>query len=467
MRPRRFSLSILERAALTQVALLFIGTTWAFGGNAVWVRPYIAFGGAVGAAITLAAGLATERGQAERLRWRVLWPFIAFNAVTLVAILTPGFRPIRIDGSLGYLPEFVPAWRPSAAIPHRVVPALTLFDGLYLSAFNVYLLLDSRRGLRALLLVLLGNSVALAAFGTVQKLVHARGLFFGLVHSPQSYFFSTFVYDNHWGAFSILLSGVGLGLAWHYARRASGWEFLHTPGFGALVGMLVIAASVPLSGARVCTVLEGILAAAAFGRWLIRTRRDDDRAAARRSLWLGVAAAVCALAAIWYVGQDVIPGRVTKARQQINAMIAERNIGNRSELYRDTWRMAEARPWFGWGMDSYPLVFPIYNRQGPDPRDLLPKVYHDAHTDWLQALAEHGFVGTLLLVLCAALPLAAVGRSPWPELSRQLLVGEGLVLLYAAVEFPFGNTAVVLTWWILLFVAARYAALSAPSAGRS
>jgi hypothetical protein len=55
--------------------------------------------------------------------------------------------------------------------------------------------------------VLAGNAVLLAVFGTFQKLAGAKGLWFGLVASPQPRFFSTFVYHNHWGSF-ILLSTV-------------------------------------------------------------------------------------------------------------------------------------------------------------------------------------------------------------------------------------------------------------------
>jgi uncharacterized membrane protein len=40
-----------------------------------------------------------------------------------------------------------------------------------------------------------------------------------------------------------------------------------------------------------------------------------------------------------------------------------------------------------------------------------------------------------------------------------LLAGCGLILLYATVEFPLGNLAVVLTWWVCFFSAVHYARL--------
>ena len=55
------------------------------------------------------------------------------------------------------------------------------------------------------------------------------------------------------------------------------------------------------------------------------------------------------------------------------------------------------------------------------------------------------------------LPLLRLRRrhfgSPVPA---YLLGGCGLLLLYAWVEFPFGNGAVVLTWWLCYFCAIHY-----------
>ncbi|MGH7995954.1 MAG: O-antigen ligase family protein, partial [Opitutaceae bacterium] len=353
--------TVLAKAACLQAACLLVATTWAFGGNADWVRPYLAAGGALGAAITFAAALAPEGCVAAARRWWALAPLALFNALALLGAAHPGFRPIRLGGQLYFMPRFVPAWRPSAALPGIVLPELGLFDGLYLSAFNLFLLVHRRRALRGVLLALVGNAAALAAFGTVQKLTHARGLYFGRVASPQSAFFSTFVYDNHWGAFIVLMAGAALGLAWHYAVRRSSRNFFHTPGFASLFAVLLMAVTVPLSGARVCSVLLLALAAEAVVRWLLRQRARKNRPAARRAILLALAAIACGLAAVGYVGQDVIPARIAATRRQVRTMLAERNIGSRSELYEDTWRMAEDRPWFGWGMGSYPWVFQLYN----------------------------------------------------------------------------------------------------------
>jgi O-antigen ligase len=92
--------------------------------------------------------------------------------------------------------------------------------------------------------------------------------------------------------------------------------------------------------------------------------------------------------------------------------------------------------------------------------------YVEAHSDWLQALAETGLVGTALLILSGALPLFYLSRG---ALRRSLpgwsLLGCGLVALYAWVEFPFGNGAVMIAFWAVFFAALRYAELLPQSGG--
>jgi O-antigen ligase len=122
--------------------------------------------------------------------------------------------------------------------------------------------------------------------------------------------------------------------------------------------------------------------------------------------------------------------------------------------------MAEDKLWFGWGMSSYPHVFSrLYNTR-ESKVDRLPVFYNDAHSDWLQSLAEHGIIGSALLALCALVPLwqVRISSSVGP-LAGYLLIGCFLVLLYAWIEFPFGNLAVVLTWWVLFFAAVQTARL--------
>lgn len=459
-------LSSLETLTLIHVGVFAVASAWAFGGNAEWVRVPLSWWGSLGVLITFTWLQDQHRGSAgafRSLRW--LWPLGAFNALILLGTLNPGFREATLEGETLYIPAATPAGWPSAALPIRALRALWLFDAIYLAAFNLLLVVRQRRTIRILLLVLVGNAVGLAVFGTLQKLSGATGLFFGAVPSPQKYFFASFVYHNHWGAFVVLMLAAGLGLTWHYARRGEARDIFHSPAFAGIAGLVLLAVAVPLSTSRSSSIAVALLLFAAFVHWiavLIRKRRHY-----RESIVLPVAGALAALlllgGAIWFVARDTIARRVETTREQIADMRARGTVGDRATLYADTWRMTRDKPWFGWGMASYPHVFTLYNTR--ESVDGLPVYYHDAHSDWLQALAEHGFIGAALLAAGALVPLLGVGPLRMRStIARYLLAGCALILLYAWIEFPFGNVAVVLHWWLCFFAALQYGRLAGRAA---
>jgi hypothetical protein len=451
---------LLERITLWHVGIFLVVTTWAFGGQADWLTLPLACWGSLGALITFAIvrdRTAWHDGWMRPLAW--LWPIAIFNALVLLAALNPSFRELRWGDETLLVKTAHQAALPSSARPALALRALWLFDAIYLSCFNLTLVVRQRRALRLILLVAVANALALAVFGTMQKLSHAQGLFFNTVPSPQKQFFASFVYHNHWGAFMLLMIAACLALVWHYGRRAAR-DFLHTPAPAGLTVLLLLAATLPLSTSRSSTVLGILLLAAALahaiGRLIQHRRRANESAALPL---LGAAAAIAiAIAGIWFVARESIVARVAKTQEQAAEIWERGSLGQRSELYRNTWRMAEDNIWFGWGMASYPHVFTLYNTE--QSADKLPRFYHDAHSDWLQGMAEHGIVGTTLLALSALLPLMRVRRRHVTNtISAYLLGGCALVLLYALVEFPFGNVAVVLAWWLCFFCAVHYARL--------
>ncbi len=456
-------LGLLEWAALAHVGVLFLWITWDYGGGAEVMRPYFTWFGGFGVLLTLRVILDPERwsdGRLHALRW--LWPVLAFNAFVLLGVFNPSFKELNYDGEIVLAHIGARGGWPSSARPQLAWRALLLFDVLWLACFNVALIVRQRRALRGLLLLVVANTLVLSVFGTVQKLAHAPGIFFGATKTRQIYFFSSFIYHNHWGAFVLLNLAACFGLIWHYARRHDARNFFHSPAFGGLIAVFFMAATIPLSGSRSCTLAMLLLFGGVLIHWTNRIVRQRRRA--RESIvppLLGAAGAiVIAAAGVWFVARETIMVRANLTRDQVGAMIDQGGIGSRAKLYGDTWRMAKAKPVFGWGMESYPHVFSrLFNTQ-TSSIDRLPVFYRDAHSDWLQAFAEYGFAGSALLGLAAIVPLLGLSRwsfsSPLPQF---LLAGCALLLLYAWIEFPFGNLAVVLTWWLCYFCAVQYARL--------
>jgi O-antigen ligase len=454
----------LEIAVAAHLTVFVVGVSWAFGGNADWVRTPILAWGSLGILLALAP-MADRRLRNRALAATVPWvsPVVVLNLLVAASCLTPGFRYLAFRDQTLMIPVRVDWWIPSATRTGLALRSLWLFDCVYLSCLNLALYVGRRRIIRFVLGAAVGNALALSVFGTVQKLVGSTGIYFGSVRTPHEYFFASFVYDNHWGAFAILMAGACVGLTLRYAPGSQGEGFFHGPAFVGIVAAALLAISVPMSGSRACTVLLGILLAVALGRGIPRISgalRLSGATPAGALAAMAVAATL-AIAGAWMVAGDVIQARTSKTREQVAAMWAHGGIGSRSVLYHDTWRMARERILFGWGMGSYPVVFSLYNSQ-ESKIDRLPVIYHDAHSDWLQSVAELGLAGTALIGAAVALPGLAVRRMRVATIPFFLLTGCILIAAYAWVEFPFGNVAVVLAWWLCFFSAIQYMRLTGP-----
>ena len=460
-RPR---VSLLGKLVLLHFGSLLIFTTWAFGGQAPWVRQGIAVWGAVGVLLFIAACRVRDKSSDDNTwpAWRYLWPLWLYDLLVVVSCFNPAFREIVVAGERSLVLGDPNPWLPGAARPLLAAKELWQFNVIVLSCFNLFLVLPGRRLVRGVLFLLGANAVVLAVFGTFQKLAHSDGLWFGLVPSPNARFFSTFIYPNHWGAFTLLNTAVCLALLFHALRRGGTRDAWHSPVLLGAVVTLLLAASVPLSSSRSCTALLGLLLAGALTHFLGRLirRRRERRESAMLPVAGIVLAVLIATAAVAYISRDVITQRARLTTEQFAKIAKEDTLNSRLTLYRDTWRMAAEKPWFGWGLESYAHVFRVFNTQRAAELWIWKPFYAEAHNDWLQSLAEVGFVGTSLLALLLLLPLGAI---PWRRVDsvvpHYLLAGCSLVLLYAWVEFPFANPAVMLTFCATFSCALRYAQL--------
>jgi O-antigen ligase len=455
--------SRLEIITLAHVAGLVLFTAWDFGGETDLARRFICWWGSLAAPIAVAAcrhRLARRGRLPSALPW--LWPLLLFDGLILASTLNPSFTRAFVGGVNALVLGGAKAGWPSCALPAETWLALWQFNAIYLTCFNLTLVVVRRRVLRALLFILIINAGLLAVMGTFQQLARSPGLYFGRQPSPNETFFATFVYHNHWGAFIVLSAAAALGLLFHFAQRKSRHAPRHSPALFGLVATLFMAASVPLSASRSCTVLILVLLTGALLHWMWRLRYG--RQASGRFMAGPAAAAVVVflvgLGGIYLLGRSVIETRTLKTREQIEEIRRQGGLGSREQLYTDTWRMARQKVWFGWGLGSYATVFQVFNQQ-VSVEGWVP-FYAQAHSDWLQLLAEVGVIGTVLVILMGAVPLVSFRREGPPgAVSVYLLAGCGLVALYALVEFPFSNPAVMEVFWLCFFTARRYQRLTA------
>jgi O-antigen ligase len=445
-----------EHVALAHAGLVVVAASWMLGGigpTLEWIVALLA-----APSLGLLAAEAHDRlrsrdraGFRRLLRW--LAPLALLAALVVVSALNPSHRIAIISDIQILRPVPHVEWLPASARPAQSLRVLACLGGLAATGLSLAFCTRSRRALRVLLLVVVLNTLALAVLGTVQRQTGATGPLLNQFPAPNTFWFSTFLYHNHWGAFAILSTGLALGLVFQSLRQTPERGWLHGPGPLVALAALLVAATVPLSGSRSSSVIVALLLSGAASISIPRLRADGRLGAAPVAVL--AAAAVLLAGLIVFQSRDTIASRTQTTLDQLATIRTGAGGYARAELYADTWRMAADRPAFGWGLESYGSIFLNYSRVPADINGVV-NTFEDAHSDWLQALAELGFVGVALLVLFAALPLVETLRRARPRIAEIWpLAACCLVAAYAWVEFPFANPAVVALWWVSWFAALR------------
>jgi len=101
-----------------------------------------------------------------------------------------------------------------------------------------------------------------------------------------------------------------------------------------------------------------------------------------------------------------------------------------------TLHMIAVHPWIGWGLGSWPAVYPAFATF--DPGALV----NQAHCDWLQWTAEGGVPVGLAMLSLAVWGIRPAIRSIWG-------IGVIAVLVHAAFDYPFSRPAIG-AWLILI-----------------
>ena len=442
------SFSLSDRLLAGQAAALVIFSSWALGGSSDWAQGWILL-------ITLAGIplLALRRREGHRLS---LWPFVPamlWLAFAGVALLNPSHTPTANGGWLAR--EGWIRWLPTTADAGRTVADLRFWFCALLEGALVWEILRSERTARWLRGAIALNGFALAAVGAGFHFTHAEQVL-GFVDAPEpTYFFATFFYKNHWAAYGAVGALASLGLAlesWPAALAGHPGERGKFLLFGG-TGLLTLV-TLPLPGSRAGALLA-VAFTLGFGVALCWVWWRTPTAGHRRRWWMLAAGAPLA-GAILAFGSVAYAPRVgfDLARTQ-SELKSNRGGGGdlRLAVSRDTWQMARKRPWFGWGPGCFEVVFPVF--QGAYLRDANGRPwarFEYAHNDWLQQVAEDGFLGAALLIG----PGVFAGWRAWRRsglAGRSTLGGCAAISLYALIDFPFHNAAVLLLWTILLAIA--------------
>ncbi len=288
-------------------------------------------------------------------------------------------------------------------------------------------LLRTRRLRDTFLDALLYFGFALMVVSIVQSFTSPRQVFWLFESSYRV--IGPFVYKNQFAAFAELLLPIALYRMLTRRHRAFVFGFMGATMFAAVV----------MSASRLGTILLALeilfALVAGWGRRLV-----TSRVALQLFLQMFVLLALCTAVVGWgALGEHF--------RDQTSGAI-------RHNLLLSTLQMIRDRPWFGWGLGNWKVVYPAYalfdNAQFANA----------AHSDWTQWTSEGGIPFALLL---AAVFMKSV------FLSWRWLWGAGslFVLIHSFFDYPAREPVIGAILFALLGAMCAAAAETAPKRSRS
>ncbi len=203
----------------------------------------------------------------------------------------------------------------------------------------------------------------------------------------------------------------------------------HDPLNGILwFGVLVPVVSLLLTGSRggfVAVLIEsGILA------WVVIWRNPLP---GRRMRVFVTGLALAAVAAVFFW---LVPNYVMNRLGTVNNYVSETSRGFRPNLWKSSFGIYWDHPLFGTGMGSFATAFP------PHQLEVSDLVTEHAHNDYVEALAETGLLGGILILAIAALFLVITFKSLHIQLKRDpgwIQLGAGIsccgLMVHSFVDF--------------------------------
>lgn len=328
---------------------------------------------------------------------------------------------------------------------------VTEYEALQYISYGIVLLIgaecvkeEEARKIFAFVMIFFGAGYAF--FALVQELTPNGKIFW--VHTPHfrgSSFYGSYVdHDHYAGLMEMLVPLPFVASMGHLLKGAQ----------RVLVAFcaVLMASTIFLSGSRggmLAFVLEMVLFAA-LTLWKKRSPRI--------ALGLTVVC-VLILALLIFLGKGQLLGR-----------LGDLSPGIRLDITRDSLRMFSKRPISGWGLGTFPTVYPSF-------RSFYTNLFiNEAHNDYAQLLVETGSLGfalTLWFVFCLfrrGLPTSRRWEFKWDgTVSLAALMGCTGMLLHSFVDFNLQIPANAAMFYMLcgLAVSGPLAQSSKPARSRS
>jgi hypothetical protein len=260
--------------------------------------------------------------------------------------------------------------------------------------------------------VIFGTLLALEA---VLQLFSGDSKIYGLVELEYYLPMGPFRNRDHYCALMELILPIALWSGIGSRRRA--WIYFTAAG--------TMYASVIASASRAGVAIATVELVLIFAIGIMLKRRHADPRAARMT-----AAATVLI---------VIAGGVAGWSQVLERFQVKDLFAFRRAFLESTLRMIHDRPWLGFGLGSWPWVYPRYAVVDP------VAVANHAHNDWVEWASEGGILFAALIALVAL-------RGFWLSLKMPWGIGVVAVFAHAAIDFPLQRPPLLFAALLVLVV---------------
>jgi O-antigen ligase len=379
------------------------------------------------------------------------WSIFALEACAVLLVAAWGARQwinhqLDISNNPVYLPMgaflalAVFQWVTGAsAYRHVTYTHILLYAAYGMIAFVVTQSLRRSSQFEDLAKVVTGYGAVVAALAVLQGIAPNGKLLWIWSSAQGGWIYGSYVNHNHYAGLMELLTPFPIVLA--VTRFSDGNRRLIVAGIAALM-----AGSIFLSGSRggmLGFCVEIIILAVL----LLRSRQGNWR----NALMLGGILLLVIGFLVWLGGNDLTQRLVSihsEARSEITG-------GMRVDIDRDGLRMFLKRPILGWGLGTFPIVYPEF-------RSFYTTFFvNQAHNDYLQLLIETGLAGFLIAAwfLVVVFRHATGKLKNWTETSSGALTAACLlgcvgILVHSALDFNLQIPANAALFYVLCAIAA-------------
>jgi O-antigen ligase len=357
------------------IAILYFAAL-AIGARDAWAMDLITI-----AALTFLGVRLLAHCWQGKIKFIRCWDFIPF----ILLLVYVGFQRLHPIAELRSGPAFLPHTLAGYSTTLYFYLALAYICTMLLTATGF----RSRSGMKLLLFCILLLGAFEAIYGLIQYLGGYNAIWGVSTNMHTGVAHGTLANRNHYALLLNISICCGVGfLYYRSARLLRGQnltvrQVIGAPGSAKLAWILLWLALMGL--ALVCSMSRmGIFAlAGCVGAMVVCGKLSE---AARWSSALGIILLFAIIGLALYTGIDAVLARYE--------LMTESGYfeKDRNPVWHDAWDMVQGHLIFGQGLGTFQWTFPAYETREPD----VPAKW--AHNDYLQALAEVGIVGLLLLV---------------------------------------------------------------------